>query len=388
MKEFFKTLFKAKKALTSKKWLWQYYGAIIDERWWLALLNIIIIMVCGLVGIMLVMRALCDWQGFPYLRITTFILSALLLWRTSRVVQKLNIIFSLRKKETRITFSQIVLLLVIALFIISLLEFLNPGKDTPEAMMLGGVGLVLGWIFQDTIKSVAAFFYLRANGLLKIGDWIEVSSLGIDGVVKRVSLTTITLENWDTTTSAFPTFTLQSQHFRNNQKMMEGKTQGRQMLKTFIIDTSWIQYLEGQELETLKTRLEEHSPSMAAFYDYYIEKLQQEHIPTNRILNIQFYRYYIYHWLMQHEHISHEPRLIVRWLEQTIEGLPLQVYAFITDSFLAPFEWQQSQIIEHIVESMAWFNLQLYQSTSGYDASNNNITIVENKSNYKKGQSL
>lgn len=91
---------------------------------------------------------------------------------------------------------------------------------------------------------------------------------------------------------------------------------------------------------------------------------------------------------MQHEHISHEPRLIVRWLEQKNEGLPLQIYAFITDSYLAPFEWQQSQIIEHIVESMAWFNLQLYQSASGYDTSNSNITMVNEQADYKKNQTL
>ena len=58
--------------------------------------------------------------------------------------------------------------------------------------------------------------------------------------------------------------------------------------------------------------------------------------------------------------------------------------AIITDSSLAPFEWQQSQIIEHIIEALAWFNLQLYQSTSGYDASNSNITIVEKKANYRR----
>lgn len=388
MKEFFETLFSPKKALTSKSWRWQYYGAITDAKWYLTILNILVISLCVVVGFLLLARVFFEYRQFHFFRITTFTLSVTLLWRVSVVVQKLNTIFCLRKQETRITWSQIILLIVIGLFVISLVEFLNPQKDSPEATMLGGAGLILGWIFQDTIKSVAAFFYLRANGLLKIGDWIEVEPQSIDGIVKRVSLTTVTLENWDTTTSAFPTYILHSQHFKNNQKMMDGKTHGRQMQKTFIFDTGWIQYLKGEELDTLKKRIAKYNPSMTAFYDYYIEKLREEKVEADKILNIQIFRHYIYHWLMQHEHISHEPRLIVRWLEQKNEGLPLQIYAFITDSYLAPFEWQQSQIIEHIVESMAWFNLQLYQSASGYDASNSNITMVNEQADYKKNQTL
>ena len=87
---------------------------------------------------------------------------------------------------------------------------------------------------------------------------------------------------------------------------------------------------------------------------------------------------------MHNAHISHEPRLIVRWLEQVPEGMPLQIYAFITDSSLAPFEWQQSQIIEHVIKAMGWFDLQLYQNPSGYDASNSNIYLTQQTANYRK----
>lgn len=386
MKESFKISYNAKRALTSKKWAWQYWGAIIDGKWWWV--NILIVLASMFDAALLIARAVWGCHPFPYLRIATLVVSVLLLWRTSVVIKVLNTIFCLRKQETRITCSQIVLLVVIGLFIVALVEFLNPRKDSPEAIMLGGAGLVLGWIFQDTIKSVAAFLYLRLNGLLMIEDWIEVPSYGVDGIVKGVSLTTVTLENWDTTTSAIPTFVLQSQHFKNNQKMLEGKTHGRQMLKTFIVDTGWIQYLEGEELSTLRQRIEDLSPSMKGFFDYHLKKLKEDNPAADKVLNIQLYRHYIYHWLMQHEHVSHKPRLIVRWLEQVDEGLPLQVYCFITDSKLDSFEWQQSQIIEHIVESMAWFDLQLYQRTSGYDASNNTITMVEEQPNHKKGQSL
>lgn len=296
------------------------------------------------------------------------------------VVRTLNTIYCLTKQESRITWSQIMLLVSFGAWLIIVIYQMDI-KDSPAlSTILSVLGAVLSWIFQDTIKSVVAFFYLRANNLLKIDDWIEVKSHGIDGMVKGISLTTVTIENWDTTTSAFPTYILHSQHFKNYQKMMDGRTHGRQMLKTFIIDTGWIHTIDEEELANIKTIVNGLKGEKKDDFENFINNENT----TPGVLNIELFRRYIYHWLMHHPHVSHEPRLIVRWLEQVPEGMPLQVYAFITDTTLAPFEWQQSQIIEHIIESMAWFHLQLYQSASGYDASNSNITLVNEVANYRR----
>lgn len=289
---------------------------------------------------------------------------------TAYVVANLNKIYSLRRQETRITVSQIILLSIFGLCLTVSIYALGIEKDSTGSIIVSVFGAVLGWIFQDTIKSVVAFFYLRANHLLKIGDWIEVKQHDIDGMLKRISLTTVMIENWDTTTSCFPTYFLHSGCFKNNQKMMEGRTHGRQMLKTFIIDTGWIHALSEDDEKRLNEDLNIDTP----FKERYVKA---------GLLNIEVFRCYIYHWLMQCTHVSHEPRLIVRWLEQTNDGLPLQIYAFIIDSSLVPFEWQQSQIIEHVIKAMAWFDLQLYQSPSGYDSSNSNIYLSSKEADYK-----
>lgn len=289
---------------------------------------------------------------------------------TAYIIANLNKLYSLRRQETRITVSQIILLSVFGLCLVASIYTLGIEKDSTGSIIVSVFGAVLGWIFQDTIKSVVAFFYLRANHLLKIGDWIEVKEHGIDGMLKRISLTTVVIENWDTTTSCFPTYILHAECFKNNQKMMEGRTHGRQMLKTFIIDTGWIHVLTEDDVKRLNKDLNVDTP----FKEQYIKE---------GLLNIEVFRHYIYHWLMQCSHVSHEPRLIVRWLEQTNEGMPLQIYAFIMDSSLAPFEWQQSQIIEHVIKAMTWFDIQLYQSPSGYDASNSNIYLSPKEADYK-----
>lgn len=358
----------------SQRWLsGKYYGlqalgALLKSHTSLAFVSLLCVALFGLA--LMLLHLLDDGPAKVWLRALVIAICFVVFGLTAYVVANLNKLYSLRRQETRITVSQIVLLSVFGLCLAMSICALGIEKDSTGSIIVSIFGAVLGWVFQDTIKSVVAFFYLRANHLLKIGDWIEVKQRGIDGMLKRISLTTVTIENWDTTTSCFPTYILHAECFKNNQKMMEGRTHGRQMLKTFIIDTGWIHALSADDV----ARLNESLDVDAAFKQQYIKP---------GLLNIEVFRYYIYHWLMRCSHVSHEPRLIVRWLEQKNEGLPLQIYAFVIDSSLAPFEWQQSQIIEHVIKAMTWFDLQLYQSPSGYDASNSNVYLSHQEADYR-----
>lgn len=314
------------------------------------------------------------WRtGFIFIsKILVATLMSLFLWCVWFVTKTLNKIFSLRRQETYITWSQISLLSAFGLWIVVIVSCINFQKDNPtDTVVITVLGAVLGWIFQDTIKSVAAFFYLRANGLLQIGDLITVPAKGIEGFVRTISLTTVTIENWDTTTSAFPTYILHTEHFKNSQRMMEGKTLGRLMKKTFVIDSGWIHPLTDNDVKRLRNELDVEN--------FFIEK----EVKCGK-LNIEVFRLYLYHWLMNNSNVSQQPRLIVRWLEQTSDGLPLQLFVYLTDTMLDAFEWQQSKVMEHVIKAMGWFDLQLYQNPSGYDASNSNIYLTQQTANYRK----
>ena len=314
------------------------------------------------------------WRtGFIFVsKILVATLMSLFLWCVWFVTKTLNKIFSLRRQETYITWSQISLLSAFGLWIVVIVSCINFQKDNPtDTLVITVFGAVLGWIFQDTIKSVAAFFYLRANGLLQIGDLITVPAKGIEGFVRTISLTTVTIENWDTTTSAFPTYILHTEHFKNSQRMMEGKTLGRLMKKTFVIDSGWIHPLTDNDVKRLRNELDVEN--------FFIEK----EVKCGK-LNIEVFRLYLYHWLMNNPNVSQQPRLIVRWLEQTSDGLPLQLFVYLTDTMLDAFEWQQSKVMEHVIKAMGWFDLQLYQNPSGYDASNSNIYLTQQTANYRK----
>ncbi len=359
----------------SKKWLssdsgfTQVLGAmILKGRWGLTLLL--------LVMVALSLLSLHNWQNAAFLSASScltsvygfistalrsswywLVLLTLLMFLVIGVCNTMTNIYSLRKNETGITWCQILILIFVGIWLIGLLCIIKIQKESGYFIIFGVLGTLMTWIFQDTIKGVVAFVHLRLNHLLYIDDWIQVPKLNVDGEVKRITLTTVTIYNWDTTTSSIPTSVLHNDHFINLQRMTDGKTYGRQMLKTFILDTGGFHPLTAEEIESLKQKKEVNA------------YLLDEDFKVGE-LNAHLFRLYVFHWLMNHPYVSQEPRLVVRWLEQKETGLPLQIYGFIMEGGVLAYEWQQSQIIEHIVEALDWFGLQLYQRPSSHDVSN------------------
>ena len=306
------------------------------SRWWLLTLLLFVLL--------LLIKPLryCDFRCPWFTMLGVTIITGLII----SVCHRLTNYFSLRKKETNITWCQITILLTIGIWIIALLFVFKIQKSPNNFLVLGIIGTLMGWIFQDTIKGVVAFFHLRSNHLLQIDDWIKIPKHNIDGVVKHVTLTTVIIYNWDTTTSSIPTSVLHSDHFINLQKMKENRTYGRLMEKTFTIDTGSIQALSSETINQLK--------QMEQVNAYLLDKDMQE-----GVLNAHLFRLYLFHWLMNQPYISQHPQLVVRWREQAGSGMPLQLYAFITEGGFSAFEWKQSVIIEHVLESLKWFGLKL-----------------------------
>ena len=348
---------------------------IVKGRWFLSLL-VLVMMALSLLS-------LFDWHNAAFLSASTFLASVygfitsalrstwywlvfltLLMFLVIGVCNTMTNIYSLRKNETGITWCQILILIFVGIWLIGILCIIKVQKESGYFIIFGVLGTLMTWIFQDTIKGVVAFIHLRLNHLLHIDDWIQVPKLNVDGEVKRITLTTVTIYNWDTTTSSIPTSVLHNDHFINLQRMTDGRTYGRQMLKTFILDTGWFHPLTAEEIESLKQREE-----VKAF-------LLDEDFKEG-VLNAHLFRLYVFHWLMNHPYVSQEPRLVVRWLEQKETGLPLQIYGFIMEGGVLAYEWQQSQIIEHIVEALDWFGLQLYQRPSSHDVSNIPNSLTE-----------
>ncbi len=361
--------------LASKSVGKQIWGAIQKKMWLFVLICILTVVILPLVLFLSyhfahVVSGLRTpnplWQHLLEIAIIT-----LSVWLAISVCRTLTNVFSLRKEESGITWCQISILIAIGVWLLCLIVILNISKDSRFYVAFGVIGSLLTWIMQDTIKGIVAFVHLRINNLLKIGDWIKIPQKDVDGEVVHVTLTTVTIYNWDTTTSSVPTSVLHTDYFINLQNMTAGKTYGRRMCRTFILDTDLFHSISEDEAILLQSRNE------------ITQYLPAEEIKAD-MTNAQLFRLYLLHWLMNYPRISQKPALIVRWMEQVEYGLPLQVYAFIQDSSYTAFEWQQSMIVEHIIKSMEWFGLRMYQSPSSYEVANSNIHISDTLLNHKR----
>ncbi len=356
-----------KKMLASDRWFIQFCGALA-KRWGLGLFMLGLIALIPLFRnnkeiVYAVLASISRILDFiPHNQWYRFFLLSLLILIVMYALNTLTTIFSLQKKETRITWCQIFILLAIGGWILGFLLIFNITDKTINTAAFGIAASLLAWIFQDAIRGVVAFIHLRVNNLLQIDDWIKVPKYGINGKIRRVTLTTVTVYNWDTTTSAIPTSILLSEHFVNLQKMAEGKTHGRLFSKSFIMDTGSFYELSQKDADRLITdnRIISCIP---------LEEIHDE------MTNAELYRQYLFHWLMKNKHVSRVPYLTVSWQNHTENGLALQLTGLIKDSNAAAFEWQQSLIVEHVIQSVQWFGLRLYQTPSSFDTSSSTIYI-------------
>ncbi len=259
-----------------------------------------------------------------------------------------------RRKDSYNHLLQTAVLICIGIFIVFIILHFN--INDKSFLPFSFCAAVLGLIFNDSIKGIVAYYHLRANNLLHIGDWIEVPNQNIDGEIVEITLVTVSVRNWDNTVSNVAIVSLQNGAFKNNQCVMDGLTTGRMIDCTFIVDTSSIHSVDNKEVEGLVSLLNEKGEDSITLPRY--------EAGTQLETNIHLYRMYINHWLMNNPELTRYPRLIVCIKEPAPDGVPLQVMVFSVKTAFMQYEDVRSAVIEHIILSMEWFGLRLYQRPS------------------------
>lgn len=301
--------------------------------------------------------------------VSLFLVSALLAY----LGNKYKSLLAFKNKDTVNHTLQVLTMLSFLLFFIALWVIgLKTSTDNKELIPVGLITVILPLIFRDSIAGAIAYFHIHTAGLLHIGDWIQVPSYHIDGMVKDINLVSVIIENWDNTLSNVPISALQNGGFKNYQQMLNGETSGRRMLRSFIIDTNSVVEYGKNEVDNLINIVKEKDNLSEQNEQYNSSRRIKNVFTGTPILNLRLFREYLDFWLASNTNISPEPRLLVRVMEQTIEGIPLQVYVFITKNSLVEFEKVQSKITEHIITSMGWFGLKLYQRPASADLKNDN----------------
>ena len=229
--------------------------------------------------------------------------------------------------------------------------------DKEPGMVLTGFGAsaaVLMLVFQDTIKGFVAGVQLTLNNMLKKGDWIICDKAGANGAVQSIKLTTVKVQNWDNSIVTIHPYTLISDSFRNYQNMRD--MGARRVCRSIYVDFDSIRFLSRQEIDRLKER----------------RLIPEEGHEERNEVNLTHFRKYLTRYLTEHPDVitvHEDPSVIVmvRQLQPTPQGLPLELYFFTHITAWLHFERLQADIFDHVYACIREFGLRIYQAPSGQD---------------------
>jgi miniconductance mechanosensitive channel len=257
---------------------------------------------------------------------------------------------------------QVTKIVLYILTVLIIIAYVLGTKIGTVLISMGTMSAIIILVFQDTIKGFVGGIQLSVNDMLRIGDWIAVGPA--DGNVLEINLTTVKVQNWDNTITTIPTYTLVSAPFTNWRGMSESG--GRRIARSINIDVNTIRYCTPEMLEKYK--------QYSLVKDYITQKEEDiaeynkaNSIDTSEILNgrqqtnLGVFRAYIKAYLNNNPKLNHNLTLMVRQMQPTEFGVPLQIYAFSSDKKWVNYEEIQSDIFDHIISAAPMFDLKIYQ---------------------------
>ncbi|WP_018753494.1 mechanosensitive ion channel family protein [Paenibacillus sanguinis] len=235
---------------------------------------------------------------------------------------------------------------------------------------IGALSAVIMLIFKDSILGLVAGVQLTSNDMVRVGDWIEMPKYGADGDIVDISLNTVKVQNFDKTITTIPTYALVSDSFKNWRGMQSSG--GRRIKRSVFVDTSSIVFADPEMLDKFKKihYLREYIAQKETDIEQYnLEHRMDRSVKANgrALTNIGIFRAYILRYLQHHPSIHQNMTCIVRQLQPTETGLPLEIYAFVNDINWAVYEEVQSDIFDHIFAVAPEFGLRIFQNPTGHD---------------------
>jgi len=235
---------------------------------------------------------------------------------------------------------------------------------------LGALSAVLLLVFQDTILSFIAGMQLTLNDHVRVGDWIEMPAYGADGDVEEVALHTIKVRNWDKSITTIPTHKLVGDSFKNWRGMFESG--GRRIKRSILIDQTSVRFLDEKLLESLE-KIQLLQDYLAAKKEEIAEYNRVHNIDDSSLVNgrhltnLGTFRAYLTAYLRSHPGINSDMILMVRQLQPTTNGLPMEIYVFTASVAWVVHEGVQADIFDHILAIISEFDLRVFQNPAGHD---------------------
>ncbi|WP_443691157.1 mechanosensitive ion channel family protein [Pseudomonas sp.] len=245
--------------------------------------------------------------------------------------------------------------------------------DRSPLLLLSGLGAmsaVILLVYKDTLLSFVASVQLTSNDMLRVGDWIEMPQVGADGDVVDITLHTVKVQNFDKTIVSIPTWRMMSESFKNWRGMQQSG--GRRIKRSLFIDASGVRFVRDDEeikLTQIHLLTDYIGRKQAELKSWNEAQGNVAALSANRrrMTNIGTFRAYALAYLHSHPDIQPDMTCMVRQMQATAQGIPLEIYCFTRTTAWADYERIQGDIFDYLLAVMPEFGLSLYQQPSGMD---------------------
>jgi miniconductance mechanosensitive channel len=235
---------------------------------------------------------------------------------------------------------------------------------------MGAMTAILLLIFKDTILGFVASIQMSVYDMVRVGDWISMPKYDADGDVMSINLNTVKVQNWDKTITTIPTYAFITDSFKNWRGMNDSG--GRRINRAINLKVSSFKFCD----EKMLTQLKKHK----LIEDFIIENendvqkfnskiIDDEIDPVNnrRMTNIGVFRIYAEKYITAHSKINENMTLMVRQLESTSKGLPLEIYCFTYEREWVKYESVVSNLFDHLFTIISEFELEVFEEPTGND---------------------
>ena len=306
------------------------------------------------------------WEGI-FGKLVGIYIVLLILWIIRTIFNTLRDYLKLKPRYSDKpidSFIQVIMIMLWAVGITVIISKLFDINQKELLTILGAVSAVIILIFRDTILGFVSSVQVSINDMVRIGDWITMDKFGADGDVIEINLATVKVRNFDNTTTTIPTYSLSSDSFQNWRGMLN--SDGRRIKRHILIKTSSIRFLEENELKDLKNihLISDYIDSRKLEIDAYNtnHKIDKSIAINGRNLtNLGLFRKYITEYLFHYPELNKDMLMLCRQLQSTAHGVPLEVYAFAHDKRFENYEYIMSDIFDHIIASVRYFDLEIFE---------------------------
>lgn len=243
------------------------------------------------------------------------------------------------------TFLELLKMLIIVLSSFIIISIVFDLTSSNIFTFIGATMAVIILVFKDPILGFVAGINISNSKQLKSGDYISISKYNLEGSIVDINLITTKILNKDKTVSTIPTYDLISTEVRNYDPMKTSHT--RRIKRSIVFNSQSIEFLGKKEFEELK--------NSSLLKEYFTTITLEEGVSHT---NMGIFRKYVQVYLKKNSRISQKDTILIRLLDPTIYGIPLEVYCFTNTSDLNEYEEVQAEVFEHIISISSFFGLK------------------------------